>query len=92
VQIDPMKPMLKAPGTKRLKLNYDEPLSKLAFKFRLRRFTEVSDGEDREDWEPLYGEQVARKEDGTWVLRETRRRLQGAVMAGAYTRSLLSST
>jgi hypothetical protein len=23
VQVDPMKPMLKAPGTKRLKLNYD---------------------------------------------------------------------
>ena len=37
VQIDPIKPTLKAPGTKRLKLNYDEPLSNFAFKFNLRR-------------------------------------------------------
>jgi len=42
--------------------------------------SEVSDGEDGEDGEPLYGDRVARKEDGTWVLRETRRRVQGAVM------------
>jgi hypothetical protein len=34
VQVDPMKPMLKAPGTKRLKLDeYDEVLSSFAFKF-----------------------------------------------------------
>jgi hypothetical protein len=30
---------LKAPGTKRLKLKYDELLSKVAFKFNLRRYT-----------------------------------------------------
>ena len=30
--------MLKAPGTKRLKLKYDEPLSNFAFKFNLRRY------------------------------------------------------
>jgi hypothetical protein len=33
-----MKPPLKAPETKRLKLKYDEPLSNFAFKFDLRRF------------------------------------------------------
>jgi len=41
VQVDPVKPTLKAPGTKRLKPKYDEPLSKFAFKFNLRRYNEV---------------------------------------------------
>jgi len=36
-----MKPTLKAPGTKRLKLNCDEQLSNSAFKFNLRRYTKV---------------------------------------------------
>jgi len=36
VQIDPMKPMLIAPGSNRLKPKYDELLSKFAFKFNLR--------------------------------------------------------
>ena len=34
-----MKPTLKAPGTKRLKLKYDNLLSSFAFKFNLRRYT-----------------------------------------------------
>jgi len=38
VQIDPIKPKLKPPGTKRLKLNCDELLSTSAFKFNLRRY------------------------------------------------------
>jgi len=42
VQVDPIKPVLKAPGTKRLKLNSDDPLSKFAFRFNLRRYTKVS--------------------------------------------------
>jgi hypothetical protein len=33
-----MKPTLKAPGAKRLKLEYDEPPSSFAFKFSLRRY------------------------------------------------------
>jgi hypothetical protein len=37
VQIDPMKPTLKAPGAKRLKLKYDDPLSNFPFIFNLRR-------------------------------------------------------
>jgi len=39
VQVEPMKSMLKAPGIKRLKLEYDEPLSNFAFKFNLRRYS-----------------------------------------------------
>jgi len=39
VQVDPIKPRLKAPGTKRLKLTHDEPLSINAFKFNLRRYS-----------------------------------------------------
>jgi len=38
VQVDPIKPMLKAPGTKRLQLKYDVPLSNFAFKSNLRRY------------------------------------------------------
>jgi len=34
-----MKPTLKAPGTKRLKLQYDGLLSMFPFKFNLRRYT-----------------------------------------------------
>jgi len=39
VQVDLIKPTLRAPGTKRLKLQYDGPLSSFAFKFNLRRYT-----------------------------------------------------
>jgi hypothetical protein len=38
VQVDPIKPKLKPPGTKRLKHKHDEPLSSFAFKFNLRRY------------------------------------------------------
>ena len=41
VQVDPIKPTLKAPGTNRLKLNCDELLPTFAFKFNLRRYTAV---------------------------------------------------
>jgi hypothetical protein len=39
VQVDPVKRALIAPGTKRLKLKYDEPLSFFAFNFNLRRYS-----------------------------------------------------
>jgi len=39
VQVDPIKPTLTAPGTKRLKLKYDKPLSSFAFNFNLRRYS-----------------------------------------------------
>ena len=37
VQIDPIKPTLKAPGSKCLKLGDEKPLSNFAFNFNLRR-------------------------------------------------------
>ena len=40
MQVDPIKPMLKAPGTKRLKLRCDKLLSDVVFNFNLRRYTE----------------------------------------------------
>ena len=40
MQVDPTKPTLKAPGSKRLKLKHDGPLSNFAFKFNLRRYIE----------------------------------------------------
>jgi len=39
VQIDPVKAMLKPPGTKHSKLKYDILLSTFAFRFHLRRHT-----------------------------------------------------
>jgi len=44
VQVEPIKPTLKAPNTKRLKRNFQQVLSKFAFRFNLRRDTE---GEER---------------------------------------------
>jgi len=46
VQVDPIKPMLKPPGTKRLKLECAELGSNFAFNFNLRRYTTGEDGED----------------------------------------------
>ena len=40
MQVDPIKPTLKAPGTKRLNLSHDQLLSSVAFKFNLCRYTE----------------------------------------------------
>ena len=39
MQVVPIKPKLKPPGIKRLKLKSDEPLSVFGFKFNLRRYT-----------------------------------------------------
>jgi len=41
VQVDPIKPTLNAPGTKRLKLKYNGPPSKFAFKFNLRCYNQA---------------------------------------------------
>jgi hypothetical protein len=40
VQVDPIKPTLNPPGSKRLKLKWDILLSTFAFKFNLRRYSE----------------------------------------------------
>ena len=39
MQVEPIKPKLKAPITSRLELKYDEPPSDYAFKSNLRRYT-----------------------------------------------------
>ena len=39
MHVDPIKPKLNLPGTKRLKLKCDELLSTFAFKIKLRRYT-----------------------------------------------------
>ena len=41
VKLYPIKPTLKAPGIKHLKLTYDKPLSKFALKFNLRCYSPV---------------------------------------------------
>ena len=84
MQVDPIKPTLKAPGTKRLKLQYDEPPSSFALKFKLRRYIECAG-----DGDTLLGP--------GGQLREYLARLAAADTAtgfvvGAYTRPLLSST
>ena len=38
MQVDPIKPTLKAPGTKPLKLKYGKLVSNFAFNFNLRRY------------------------------------------------------
>jgi hypothetical protein len=38
VQVEPIKPTLKAPGPQRLKLEFDGLLSNFAFKLNLRRY------------------------------------------------------
>ena len=38
MQVEPLKPTSKAPGSTHLKLKCDEPLSTFAFKFNLRRY------------------------------------------------------
>jgi hypothetical protein len=40
-RVHPIKPTLKAPGIKLLKLTCDKPLSKSAFDFNLRRYSKV---------------------------------------------------
>jgi len=47
VRVDPIKPTLKAPGAKRLKLNCDILLSTSAFKLKLRRYDKASSREER---------------------------------------------
>jgi len=42
VQVEPIKPMLKAPRTKRLKLSNVEPPPNFSFEINVRRYTEAA--------------------------------------------------
>jgi len=92
VQVDPLKPILKAPGTKRLKLKYDQLLSNLAFNFNLRRYIkglELSVDEALAVWRSQfsYGRMADFMREHTYHVRHTY-----GLEAGAYTRPLSSST
>ena len=50
MQVDPMKPTLKPPGTKRLKLKCDIMLSNSAFKFNLRRHSTARAGDAHDNF------------------------------------------
>jgi len=50
VQVDPIKPTLKAPGIELLKLKFDESLSNFGFNFNLRRYSMVN----TENFTPLH--------------------------------------
>jgi len=50
VQVDPVKPMLKPPGTKHLKLKCDILLSTSAFRFHLRRYSTGSSARSLTPW------------------------------------------
>jgi hypothetical protein len=76
VQVDPIKPTLKPPGIKRLKLKRGELLSSFAFKSILRRFTEVS-------------KLPRRRSESS---HEIGARISCTPPAGAYTRPLFIST
>jgi len=43
VQVDPIKPTMKAPGAEPVKPKCDELLSNLAFNFKLRRYIKLKD-------------------------------------------------
>jgi hypothetical protein len=60
VQVDPIKPESKPPGTKRLKLKCDILLSTSAFKFNLRRYTEgAALVEELRRWKEEWAEGVS---------------------------------
>jgi len=85
VQVEPMKSMLKAPGTKRLKLHNDEPPPNVAFKFNLRRYSVGLDPDVEEtaaEWFQSLGYRVLTGEN----------HLTKGFWAGAYTRSRFRST
>jgi hypothetical protein len=48
VQVDPMKPTLRAPTLKRFKLKESELLSRFAYKLNLRRYNKVYVGDRAE--------------------------------------------
>jgi hypothetical protein len=81
VQVDCIRLTLKPPGTKRLKLRYDEAPSIFAFKFNLRRYTSGAVGVAVTLPAAASAGAVAASLSLAWRLE-----------AGAYTRPLLGST
>jgi len=106
VQVDPMKPMLKARGTERLKLEYDESPSNFAFKSKFRRYSKESEAKAKEGEAAETSRKAAAvaaasalaaasKQRGEEEAAEATRKAAAAMAAaeaGAYARSLFSST
>jgi len=82
-----MNPKLKPPGTKRLELKCDILLSNFGFKFNLRRYNK-DDAIAATVGEKLTAVAAAESDRDERVAAAIRERDE----AGAYTRSLLSST
>jgi hypothetical protein len=87
VQVEPMKPMMKAPGTKRLKLNFDKALSSFATNFNLRLYHKVEqDANDDFAWKTPWPE--LGEDDGRGVANNKKRKVPesleslGAAAAG----------
>ena len=81
MQVDPIKRMLKAPGTSRLRLYHDEPPSRFALEFNLRRYIKDLVGAEIDEW--------GKKNQGN--IRTMLAHLGDVLWAGAYTRPLVSS-
>ena len=79
VQVDPIKPTSKASGSERLRLKCDEPLSKIAFKFNLRRYNlepRVINSIQNSDYRNLVGwcnSKHVLKLETAWCQREMKR-------------------
>ena len=58
VQVDPIKPKLKPPGIKRLKLNCDVLLSTSAFKINLRHYIQARRHAALDHLRPIYSDIV----------------------------------
>ena len=59
MQVDPINPMLKPTGTKRLNLDNDKLLSRFAFKFNLRRYNLEKSAQDESAVEAAADELAA---------------------------------
>ena len=90
MQVEPIKPTLKAPGIKLLKLKCDRPLSKFALKFNLRCYSTASNAAhlllELLGQHPAMRRVVAREVESFCFRRGV------GLKAGAYTRPLFSST
>ena len=61
MQVDPIKPTVKAPESRRLKQNFDELLSNGALKFTLRPYTKVVFAPFNEDTVGVYDTATVRR-------------------------------
>ena len=87
VQVDPITPTLKAPGSERLKLNCDILLPTCAFRFNFRRYTVPPPANDDGRASP--------PSRGLHPIKYTPEIFQSmgrGLLAGAYTRPLFGST